>query len=103
MPRRVKLAGSHRFRPKGAVVVGEVDDRESIVVTVYLKDPSARRHAPGSAADIAALTKPATRWLLARERAKQYAPAAAAIAKFAARNGLTVRRIDLTRRCVVLK
>ena len=102
MRRRVTLVGSYRSRPEGAVVVGECDEREPIVVTIYLKDPSTKRPAPGSAADLAALAEPVTRRLLARRRAKQYAPAAAAIAKFAERNGLTVRRTYLTRRCLVL-
>ena len=102
MRRRVTLVGSYRSRPEAAVVVGECDEREPIVVTIYLKDPSTKRPAPGSAADLAALAEPVTRRLLARRRAKQYAPAAAAIAKFAERNGLTVRRTYLTRRCLVL-
>jgi kumamolisin len=102
MRRRVKLAGSYRAKPKGAAVVGDLDSREQIVVTIYLKDPSTKRHAPGSAADLAALAEPVPRRLLARRRAKQYASAAATIAKFAKRNGLVVRRTDLTRRCLVL-
>src|SRR5437879_2701145 len=103
MRSKVKLAGSHRYKPKGALVVDDVDRGEPIVITVYLKNPSAKTHVPGSAADLAALTEHASRRALAKRRAREYAPAAAVIVKFAERNSIAVRRTDLTRRCVVLK
>jgi kumamolisin len=103
MPRAIQLAGSYRSKPKGAVAVGDVDDRERIAVTLYLKDSSATRHVPGSAADLAVLTEPVSRRSLARQRAKQYAAAAAAVARFAKRNRLAIGRSNLTRRTIVLK
>ena len=101
--RAIKLPGSHRARPEGAHAVGKVAAHEPIIVWVYLKDPAVDEHEPGSAADLAALTRPTTRWSLARQRAAEYAPAIAAISKFATENGLTVRAVQAGRRCIVLK
>jgi kumamolisin len=98
------LRGSRRFKPEGAKIVGPVDAKEPVVVSVYLKNPAERQHVPGSAADLAALARSTTtRRKLARQRAVEYAPAIAAIKKFARTSGLTVRRVQAARRCVVLK
>ena len=72
--RHVALAGSHRARPEGAKAVGKVAPDEPIVVWIYLRDPTTEAHAPGSAADLAALARPTTRRALARERAPGRGP-----------------------------
>jgi kumamolisin len=102
-PRSVTLRGSHRPKPAGVKFVGLVDPKERLVVTVYLKNPAAKRYVPGSAADFAALSKPTTRRKLARQRAVEYAPAFSAVKKFARKNGLTVASVQAARRYVVLK
>ena len=81
--RNVALAGSHRARPEGAKAVGKVAPDEPVVVWIYLKDPAADVHAPGSAADLAALARPTPRRALARQRAAALAPAIVAIRRFA--------------------
>ncbi len=68
----------------------------------YLKSPKARRPAPGSAADLKRLAAPMTRRALARQRRAEFAPAVAAIRRFARARGLTVRKVDYARRRVVL-
>ena len=72
--RNIALAGSHRAHPEGAKAVGKVVPDEPVVVWIYLKDPAADVHAPGSAADLAALARPTTRRALARQRAAALAP-----------------------------
>src|SRR6266545_1080223 len=101
--RRVELPGSRRPEPEGAQAVGGVAPDEPVVIRLYLKDPAAEPHAPGSAADLAALAAPTTRRALARQRAAEYAPAIAAIRSFAQQNGLTVRSVQAGRRSIVLK
>ncbi|HUI96637.1 MAG TPA: S53 family peptidase [Xanthobacteraceae bacterium] len=101
--RPVELVGSHRAEPENARVIGEVAADEPIVVWLYLKSPDAVEHAPGSAADLAALAPTTTRRGLARRRAAEFAPAVAAVRKFAEQNGLTVRNVAAGRRTVVLK
>jgi kumamolisin len=101
--RHVALAGSHRARPEGAKAVGKVAPDEPIVVWIYLRDPATEAHAPGSAADLAALGRPTTRRALARQRAAALAPAIAAIGRFAKQNSLTVRSVQAARQCVVLR
>jgi kumamolisin len=101
--RPVTLRGSRRPKPVGAKIVGLVDAAETVVVWLYLKNPAAERHAPGSAADLAALAKINTRRKLALQRAAEYAPAVAVIKSFAERNGLIFRRFQAARRCIVLK
>jgi hypothetical protein len=65
----VTLRGSRRFKPEGAKIVGPVDAKEPVVVSVYLKNPAERQHVPGSAADLAALARSTTtRRKLARQR-----------------------------------
>jgi kumamolisin len=102
-PRQRTISGSHRAAPEGARPVGKIAADETVVVWVYLKNPDAARHEPGSAADLAALARPVTRRALARQRAAEYAPAVDAIRKFAKRNQLTVRAVHAARQCVVLK
>lgn len=99
----VALRGSYRAKPEGARIVGPVDPDDTVVVWVYLKNPAVRTHAPGSAADLAALASFTTRRALARQRAAEYRPALAAIRNFAKSNGIAVRSFQAGRRCVVLK
>jgi kumamolisin len=101
--RLTELPGSHRSEPEGAQDVGTVDASEPVIVWVYLKNPAAEEHEPGSAADLAALAWPTTRRALARQRATEYAPAVAAIVKFARQNDLTVRAVQAGRQCIVLR
>ena len=85
--RLAPLSGSFRSRPEDAKIVGSIDEAETFVVRLYLKNPAVRAHAPGSAADLAALARPTTRRALARRRAAEYAPVVAVIKKFAKKNG----------------
>jgi kumamolisin len=102
MAANIELAGSKRPEPEGGVIVGELDRRLQVVVTVYLKDPALDERRSGEAAG-PANEAPLSRRSLARHRTTQYAPAAKAIARFAARHGLVVRRRSLARRCVILR
>ena len=101
--RLAPLSGSFRSRPEDAKIVGSIDEAETFVVRLYLKNPAVRAHAPGSAADLAALARPTTRRALARRRAAEYAPVVAVIKKFAKKNGLAFQRFQANRRCVILK
>src|ERR1700716_1142616 len=101
--RNIALAGSHRAHTEGAKAVGQVATDEPVVVWIYLKDPAADVHAPGSAADLAALARPTTRRALARQRAAALAPAIVAIRRFAKKNDLRVRSVQAARQCVVLR
>jgi kumamolisin len=101
-PPSVALSGSHRDTPEGATAISAVAPDEPIVVSLYLKNPAADEHVPGSAADLAALTRSVTRRGLARQRAVEFAPALAAIRSFAKQNKLTVRTVRTGQRCVVL-
>ena len=55
---KVALAGSYRAEPEGATYVGDVDPDQRIVITVHLKRRSPDRFQPGSAGDLARLSKP---------------------------------------------
>src|ERR1700704_1016814 len=92
--RNIALAGSHRARPEGAKAVGRAPPDDPFVVCIYLRDPATEAHAPGSAADLAALARPTTRRTLARQRAAVLAPAIVAIRRFATQNDLTVRGVQ---------
>src|SRR3981081_2653428 len=104
-PRRRKraLPGSHRAHPEGAKAVGKVAPDEPVVVWIYLKDPAAAVHAPGSAADLPALAPPPPRRPRARPRAPPWAPAIGALRRFAKKTNLGVRSGQAARQCVVLR
>jgi kumamolisin len=99
----VQLAGSYRADPPGAAYVGEVDPDERIVITVYLKRRTPDEFQPGSAGDLARLSKPITRRALAAQRRRTHARAAERIKKLAERFHVTLRGIDLSQRVVVLE
>jgi kumamolisin len=99
----VPLAGSDRTGPIGATYVGEVNPDERIVVTVYLKRRTPDLYQPGSAGDLARLSKSVTRRALAGERRRTHARAAARIKKLAARFHVTLCGFDLSQRVVVLE
>jgi len=99
----VLLAGSCRTEPQGATYVGEVDPDERIVVTVYLKRRTPDRYQPGSAGDLARLSKPITRRALSVERRRTHGRAANRIRRLAARFGVTLCGFDLSQRIVVLE
>ena len=101
--RRVPLKGSDRVAPEGATLVGDVDPDERIAVTVLVKRRTADKFTPGSAGDLARLSKPVTRKALAAQRRRTHARAAARIHKVAAACGLTVGRIDLVQRIVEIQ
>ena len=103
MTEKVALAGSDRAAPEGAVLVGEVDPDERIVVTVHLKRRTPDRFAPGSAGDLARLSQPRTRRALAAERRRTHAAAAARIRKLAKAYRVAVRNIDLAARTVTIE
>nr|WP_271598608.1 S53 family peptidase [Bradyrhizobium sp. CCBAU 45384] len=100
---RVELAGSYRAPPPDAVDVGEVDPDERIVLTVYLKRRTPDTFQPGSAGDLARLSKPITRQALAAQRRRTHGRAAARIKKLAAQFHVTVLDIDLLQRIVTLQ
>ena len=100
----VPLAGSCRTEPQGATYVGEVDPDERIVVTVYLKRRTPDLYQPGSAGDLARLSKPITRRALSVERRRTHGRAANRIKRLAARFGVTLcGGFDLSQRIVVLE
>src|SRR3984957_12863901 len=101
--RRVPLAGSNRAEPQGAVLIGDVDPDERIVVALHLKRRSPDKFQPGSAGDLARLSQPITRHALVAQRKRTHARAAARIRKFAGANGLAVRDVDLAARVVMLE
>jgi kumamolisin len=101
--RLTELPGSHRPEPEGAQAVGAVAGSERVTLRLYLANPATEVHPPGSAEDLAALARPTTRRALARQRAVEYAPAIAAIRKFAAKSDLSVSAVQAARRCVVLR
>lgn len=103
MIEKVALAGSDRAAPDGAVLVGEVDPDERIVVTVHLKRRTPDRFAPGSAGDLARLSQPMTRRALTAERRRTHASAAARIRKLAKAYRVAVRDIDLAARAVTIE
>ena len=100
---KVALAGSYRSEPEGARYVGDVDPDEQVVVTVHLKRRSPDTFQPGSAGDLARLSKPMTRRALAAQRRRTHARAAARIENLAKEYHVTVRRIDLGQRVVMLE
>jgi kumamolisin len=100
---KVALAGSYRAEPEGATYVGDVDPDERIVITVHLKRRSSDKFQPGSAGDLARLSKPITRRALSVQRRRTHARAAARIRKLAKANHVTVRSFDLAQRIVVLE
>jgi kumamolisin len=100
---KVALAGSDRPEPEGAVVVGDVDPEQRITIWLHLKRRSADQFQPGSAGDLARLSQPVTRQALATQRRRTHGRAAARVKKFADANGLAVRDVDLSGRCVTLE
>lgn len=99
---RTSLAGSDRAAPESAVLVGDVDPDERIVVELHLKRRSPDKFPPGSAGDLARLAQPITRRSLAAQRRRTHARAAVRVKKFAKANGIIVRSVDLTGRTVTL-
>jgi kumamolisin len=100
---KVEIAGSYRPEPEDADAIGNVDAADRITLTLHLKSRSAAEPEPGSAADLARLSRPTTRRALAAERARAYALIAARIGRFADAHGLTVGEIDLPGRRIVLQ
>lgn len=98
---KVPIAGSDRPTNEGEPL-GKAEARRRTTVSVYLRNPSSPRHSQGSAADFEVALQRTTRRRIARQRAEEYAPAAAALRRFAAAHDLTVRKVDLTGRRVVL-
>ena len=101
--RKVPLSGSHRAPPEGATLVGDVDPEQRIAVIVHLKRRTPDRFPPGSAGDLARLSKPVTRHALEAQRRRTHARAAARVTKLAAATGLSVGPIDLLARTVTLE
>jgi kumamolisin len=100
---KIALAGSNRAEPEGAVYAGEVDPEQLILITVYLKRRSPDKFQPGSAGDLARLSKPVTRRALAAQRRRTHAHAAARIEQLAKKYGVVVRDVDLVGRTVMLQ
>jgi kumamolisin len=100
---KVQLAGSYRAVPPGATYAGEVDPDERIVITVYLKRRKPDAFQPGSAGDLARLSKPITRRAFAAQRRRTHGRAAERIKKLAAKFHVAVLDIDLAQRIVVLE
>jgi hypothetical protein len=67
-----------------------------------LKNPKQKARVPGSSIDLSLLAQSTTRRQLARQRAIEFAPAVSSLKKFARKHGLSVRRLQFARRCVVL-
>jgi kumamolisin len=100
---KIALSGSNRGEPEGAILIGDVDPDERIVVALHLKRRSPDKFQPGSAGDLARLSPRITRHALAAQRKRTHARAAARIRKFADANGLAVRGVDLAARVVILE
>ena len=100
--RSITLRGSRRPKPAGAKLIGPVAANEPLAVWLYLKNPAAKNHPPGSKADLEALTRPITRSMLARQRAREFAPAVALIRKFVKKHRLKLRRFRADRRCIII-
>jgi kumamolisin len=100
---KIALADSGRAAPEGADLVGDVDPDQRIVVTLHLKRRTPDKFQPGSAGDLARLSRPVTRHALAGERQRSHARAAARVTKFASSNGLAVTAVDLAARTITLE
>ena len=97
----VTLSGSRRFKP-AEKLIRPVDPKEKLVISLYLKNPKQKARVPGSSTDLSLLAQSTTRRQLARQRAIEFAPAVSVLKKFARKHGLSVRRLQFARRCVVL-
>ena len=98
----IRLAGSAREPPDGAVEVGDLDPDEPLAVTLHFRRRTPAPP-PGSAEDLKRLMRPMTLRALERQRARTHARAAARVEAFARAHGITVRDIDLTGRRMVLE
>jgi len=101
--RNVPLRGSRRDPPDGATLIGDVDPDQRIAVVVHLKRRTPDRFQPGSAGDLARLSKPITRRALRAQRLRTHAAAAERVKKLAAAKGLTVGPADLLARTVTIE
>jgi kumamolisin len=97
----VRLRGSRRLK-RGSVAVADANPRQRIAVVVHLKNPARKQPPDGSADDLAELLQTISRRALARRRSSEFAAAAEVVRAFAAAHGLRVRRVDLTRRLIIL-
>ena len=97
----VRISGSRRLK-RDSVLVAEADPRHRMAVTIHLKNPARKQPPDGSAEDLAELMQRKSRREIAHLRALEYAPAAEAVRAFAAAQGIRVRKVDLTRRIIVL-
>jgi kumamolisin len=100
---RVEFPGSDRSEPGRAITVGSVDPDERITLTVHIKRRSPDKFRPGSTGDLARFARSLTRAALSAQRARTHAAAATRIARFAKANRITLRKVDLPRRRVVLE
>jgi kumamolisin len=100
---KVVLSGSLRVPPEGATFVGEVDPDEPVAVVIHVKRRTPDKFAPGSAEDLARLSKPMTRRALEAQRRRTHARAAARVTRVATANGLRVGAVDLAQRTVVVE
>jgi len=99
----VHLEGSRREGLEGAKMIGDVDPKEKIEVTVYLRpNPSAPKLDAGKVASTSAKSRD---HLTRKQFAKMYGALesdAKKVQEFGKKNGLQVEATDLARRSVVL-
>jgi kumamolisin len=100
---KVALGGSDRVPPPGATLIGDIDPDEPVGVVVHVKRRTPDMFAPGSADDLARLSKSTTRRALATLRRRTHAGAVARITKLAQTTGLRVGQVDLVQRTVALE
>src|SRR6266436_1168309 len=69
---KIALAGSYRAAPEGATDLGDVDPQERITIVVHVKRRTPDQYQPGSAGDLARLSRPMTWETLAGERRRTH-------------------------------
>jgi kumamolisin len=93
---------SRRKKPPSSGGADPLPPDAPLTLTVYLRHRRHVRRRPGSAIDIAELTRRVTPEQLADERRRILKGPIEQVRRFAARHGMTVRDVDVLRRCVTL-
>src|SRR5258708_13076725 len=85
---KIALAGSYHVAPEGATDLGDVDPQAPITIVVHVKRRTPDQYQPGSAGDLARLSRPMTRETLAGERPPTHTRAVKRITDMAIDHGL---------------
>jgi kumamolisin len=100
---KIALAGSYHAAPEGATDLGDVDPQAPITIVVHVKRRTPDQYQPGSAGDLARLSRPMTWETLAGERRRTHTRAVKRITDMAIDHGLTIGRVDVVDRTVTLQ